>query len=208
MSASEVYVTVAGEATAEFEEKRSVFLGHACHATDEETAMAFIKSKQKEFSDATHNVWAYYMKNGILARYSDDGEPTGTAGLPTLEAIRKSGVDDVCVVVTRYFGGILLGAGGLVRAYSKAASMAVEAAGIVTYEAFTEFSVTCNYSDYQKILNELPKFAVITDGSDYADSVILQLAVKKTLSEKLFAKISEMTADRARVKVKGERLDK
>ena len=208
MSASDVYVTVAGEATAEFEEKRSVFLGHACHATDEETAMAFVKSKQKEFSDATHNVWAYYMKNGILARYSDDGEPTGTAGLPALEAVRKSGVNDVCVVVTRYFGGILLGAGGLVRAYSKAAAMAVEAAGIVTYETFTEFSVTCNYSDYQKILNELPKFGVITDSSDYTDSVVLHLAVKKTLGEELFRKISEITADRARVKIKNERLDK
>ncbi len=208
MSANEVYVTVAGEATAEFEEKRSVFFGHACHATDEETAMAFVKSKQKEYSDATHNVWAYYMKNGILARYSDDGEPTGTAGLPTLEAIRKSGVNDVCVVVTRYFGGILLGAGGLVRAYSKAAAMAVEAAGIVTYETFTEFSVTCNYSDYQKILNELPKFGVITDGSDYTDSVVLRLAVKKTLGEELFARLSELTADRACVNIKGERLDK
>ena len=205
---SEVYTTVANTATAEFEEKRSVFFGHACHATTEEEAMAFIKSKQKEFSDATHNVWAYYMKNGILARYSDDGEPTGTAGLPTLEAIRKSGVDDVCVVVTRYFGGILLGAGGLVRAYSKAASLAVEAAGVVTYENFTEFTVDTNYSDYQKILNELPKYGVIIDATDYSDNVSLKLAVKETVAKTLFARISEMTADRAKVNVTGTRLDK
>jgi len=205
---SAVYTTVASEATAEFEEKRSVFLGHACHATTEEEAMAFVKSKQKEFNDATHNVWAYYMKNGILARYSDDGEPTGTAGLPTLEAIRKSGVDDVCVVVTRYFGGILLGAGGLVRAYSKAASLAVEAAGVVTYENFTEFTVDTNYSDYQKILNELPKYGVIVDTTDYSDNVSLKLAVKETVANTLFARISEMTADRAKVNVTGTRLDK
>jgi len=205
---SAVYTTVANTATAEFEEKRSVFLGHACHATTEEEAMAFVKSKQKEFNDATHNVWAYYMKNGILARYSDDGEPTGTAGLPTLEAIRKSGVDDVCVVVTRYFGGILLGAGGLVRAYSKAAALAVEAAGVVTYENFTEFTVDTNYSDYQKILNELPKYGVITDATDYSDNVSLKLAVKETVAQTLFARISEMTADRAKVNVTGTRLDK
>jgi len=205
---SAVYTTVASEATAEFEEKRSVFLGHACHATTEEEAMAFVKSKQKEFNDATHNVWAYYMKNGILARYSDDGEPTGTAGLPALEAIRKSGVDDVCVVVTRYFGGILLGAGGLVRAYSKAASLAVEAAGVVTYENFTEFTVDTNYSDYQKILNELPKYGVIVDTTDYSDNVSLKLAVKETVANTLFARISEMTADRAKVNVTGTRLDK
>ena len=205
---SAVYTTVASEATAEFEEKRSVFLGHACHATTEEEAMAFVKSKQKEFNDATHNVWAYYMKNGILARYSDDGEPTGTAGLPTLEAIRKSGVDDVCVVVTRYFGGILLGAGGLVRAYSKAAALAVEAAGVVTYENFTEFTVDTNYSDYQKILNELPKYGVIVDTTDYSDNVSLKLAVKETVANTLFARISEMTADRAKVNVTGTRLDK
>ena len=205
---SAVYTTVASEATAEFEEKRSVFLGHACHATTEEEAMAFVKSKQKEFNDATHNVWAYYMKNGILARYSDDGEPTGTAGLPALEAIRKSGVDDVCVVVTRYFGGILLGAGGLVRAYSKAAALAVEAAGVVTYENFTEFTVDTNYSDYQKILNELPKYGVIVDTTDYSDNVSLKLAVKETVANTLFARISEMTADRAKVNVTGTRLDK
>ena len=208
MGMSEVYTTVANTATAEFEEKRSAFFGHACHATTEEEAMAFIKSKQKEFSDATHNVWAYYMKNGILARYSDDGEPTGTAGLPTLEAIRKSGVDDVCVVVTRYFGGILLGAGGLVRAYSKAASLAVEAAGVVTYENFTEFTVDTNYSDYQKILNELPKYGVIIDATDYSDNVSLKLAVKETVAKTLFERISEMTADRAKVNVTGTRLDK
>ena len=139
------YTTVGTSASAEFEEKRSVFIGHACHVSDVDEAMAFVKEKQAAYRDATHNVWAYYMKDGVVARYSDDGEPTGTAGMPTLDTIRKSGVDDTCVVVTRYFGGILLGAGGLVRAYSKAASLAVQAAGIVTYESFSELSVRLTY---------------------------------------------------------------
>lgn len=203
-----VYVTVGGTATAEFEEKRSQFFGHVCHAETEEEAMSFIKSKQSEFRDATHNVWAYYMKDGILARYSDDGEPTGTAGMPTLDAIRKSGVNDVCIVVTRYFGGILLGAGGLVRAYSKAASLAIEAAGIITYESFTELEIVCNYSDYQKIQNELPKVAAKTDSTDFSESVRLCIAIKESLAGGFAVRISELTAARAVCKKIGSRLDR
>ena len=106
---------------------------------------------KKKYYDARHNCWCYLIGKNIM-RYSDDGEPQGTAGMPMLETIRKSGVSDVCVVVTRYFGGILLGAGGLVRAYSKAAAMAIEEAGIVTYRDYTECTVTCDYSLYDKLL--------------------------------------------------------
>ncbi len=205
---SELYTTIEHEATAELEEKRSVFYGHITPAKTEEEAMTFVKAKQSEFRDATHNVWAYYMKNGVLARYSDDGEPTGTAGLPTLEAIRKSGVNDVCVVVTRYFGGILLGAGGLVRAYSKAASLAVEAAGIVTYEPFSELTLNCTYSDYQRLCVELPKLGAKTDGADFTDRVIMRIAVKEGQADSVIAKISELTAARTTAVVTGKRLDK
>ena len=201
------YVTVAREASVEFEEKRSLFIGHARHTETEEEAMAFIKSKQSEFRDATHNVWAYYMKGGILARYSDDGEPTGTAGLPSLEAIRKSGVNDVCVVVTRYFGGILLGAGGLVRAYSKSTSLALEGAGIVVYENFTELEFDCSYSDYQKIQNELPRFGVKTDNTDFSDKVSLKVALKEGLTQDFINRISELSAGQSVPKVIGTRLD-
>ena len=100
----------------------------------------FIKSIKKECADATHNVFAYSINKGVLARYSDDGEPQGTSGMPTLDAIRKSGVDNACVVITRYFGGTLLGAGGLVRAYSHTASLALSAAKIVTYEPYSDRS--------------------------------------------------------------------
>jgi uncharacterized YigZ family protein len=149
------YVTVKQESHVEFEEKRSLFIGHAIHVDSEEEAAAFIKSIKKEYADATHNVWAYHLKGGIIARYSDDGEPQGTAGMPVLEAIRKSGVDDVCVVVTRYFGGILLGAGGLVRAYSHSAVIAIEGAEVVTYEPYFEYELVCGYSEYQKYSNLL-----------------------------------------------------
>lgn len=202
------YTTVGGTASAEFEEKRSVFIGHACHVSEVEEAMAFVKEKQAAYRDATHNVWAYYMKDGVVARYSDDGEPTGTAGMPTLDAIRKSGVDDTCVVVTRYFGGILLGAGGLVRAYSKAASLAVQAAGVVTYESFSELSVCLTYPDYQKVQNELPKFGAHIDGTDFTDSVLLRFAVKDEVADAVIERFSELTAGRSVPQIIAHRLDK
>ncbi len=204
---SELYVTIKEPATVEFEEKRSIFIGNAIPCTTEESATEFIKEKKREFSDATHNVWAYYMKGGILARYSDDGEPQGTAGMPTLDAIRKSGACDICVVVTRYFGGTLLGAGGLVRAYSKAAADAIAAAGIVTYESFAEIEIRCAYSDHPKIANELPKFGALIDGTDFGADVTVRFAVKAGLFDAVCRKMSEMTAGRVVPKKLGERFD-
>ena len=191
---SELYITIAKPATIEFEEKRSLFIGNAIPCTTEERAAEFVKEKKREFSDATHNVWAYYMKGGVLARYSDDGEPQGTAGMPTLDAIRKSGACDICVVVTRYFGGILLGAGGLVRAYSKAAADAVAAAGIVTYESYAETELVCTYSEYPKISNELPKFGAIIDDTDFGADVTVRFAVKDGIFDSVCRKFAEMTA--------------
>ena len=138
----EKYTTVSVEGHAEFEEKRSVFIGHAIHIDSEEEAQTFIKEIKKKYSDATHNCWAYILNDGIIARYSDDGEPQGSAGVPVLDTLKKSGVSDAVIVVTRYFGGILLGAGGLVRAYSHTAKLAIEAAGIVTFEKYTSFAMT------------------------------------------------------------------
>jgi len=204
---SEIYVTIKGPATVEFEEKRSIFIGNAIHCTTEERAAEFIKEKKRGFSDATHNVWAYYMNGGILARYSDDGEPQGTAGMPTLDAIRKSGACDICVVVTRYFGGILLGAGGLVRAYSKAASDAIAAAGIVTYESFSELKIHCSYADHTRIANELPKFGAIIDETEFGADVTVRFAVKIGLTDAVAKKLSEMTAGRVMPIKLGERFD-
>ena len=206
-----LYTTLAGEGRDEFEERRSVFIGHAAHVATEEEAMAFIKQKQKEFADATHNVWAYRLSGGTstetAARYSDDGEPQGSSGLPTLEAIRKKGVFDAVVVTTRYFGGILLGVGGLIRAYSHGATIALDAAGIITYEKYREFMLETTYSDYQLILQELPRFGVLTDDSEFSDRVTLTLAIKATRYEDLALRLSELTAGRCFLMETGERFD-
>ena len=203
----ELYTTLAGEGSDEFEERHSIFIGHAKHITSEEEAMEFVKAKKKEYADATHNCWAYLLKGGIVARYSDDGEPQGTAGVPMLETIRKSGVTDCVVVVTRYFGGILLGAGGLVRAYSHGSKIALEAAQIVTYEKYAELRLDCSYSDYQKYSVTLPTFNAIIDNTDFTDKVTVSFAVKETVVSALEEKIVEMSGGRDRIERIGERFD-
>ena len=188
---SERFTTVSREAHVEFEERKSVFLGHALRTDTEEEAQAFIKQLKKQYQDATHNVFAYMMRGELIARYSDDGEPQGTAGMPVLDVIRKSGVRNVCVVVTRYFGGTLLGAGGLVRAYSHAASLALDAAGIITYEPYTEYTLRCCYSDYQKYSVLLNGAGALIDGTDFEADVCIRFAVKKQARETLIQKIIE-----------------
>ena len=202
-----LYTTIAKEAVAEFEEKRSLFIGHAKPVKTEEEAAEFIKLKKKEYSDATHNVFGYIIKNGVCARYSDDGEPQGTAGKPILDMLVKSGVDDVCVVVTRYFGGTLLGTGGLVHAYSLGAKMAVEAAGIAQFENYAVLKVACSYSDYQRIGLELERYDAIIDATDYSDSVAVQFAVKKQFADEISRKISEITSGKSVAEKIEERFD-
>ena len=202
-----LYTTLEGEGEAEFVEKKSVFIGHASPVKSEEEAQAFVKKYKNQYMDARHNVWAYLMKGEIIARYSDDGEPQGTAGVPVLDTIRKSGVTDAVVVVTRYFGGILLGAGGLVRAYSHTAKLALEAAHIITYEQYTELELTCSYSDYQRYSALLPSFGAIIDDTGFSDRVILRFAVKDAVVPVLFAKIQEMSAGKDEAKIIGKRFD-
>jgi len=126
------YFTVDGSATSEFQEKKSTFIGYVKRVDSEEEAKNFVNEIKNKHKEATHNVYAYVVgENKGIQRYSDDGEPQGTAGIPVLEVIKKNDLTDVAVVVTRYFGGILLGGGGLIRAYSKGASTAIEEAGIV-----------------------------------------------------------------------------
>ena len=188
---SGTYTTVGGEGYIEFEEKRSIFIGRAVRVTNEEEAQSFIKEIKKEHRDATHNVFAYIIGDGTVARYSDDGEPQGTSGMPTLEAIRKKGVTDVCVVITRYFGGILLGAGGLVRAYSHSASLALEDAGIVTFEPFDEMSLRCGYSEYQKYSILIAASGAKVDDTDFGEAVTIRYAIRKPDCEALTKKIIE-----------------
>ena len=207
MAEEKVYITVRGYGEARFEEKKSVFIGYCEHVTTEEEALAFVKSIKEKHSDATHNCYGYVMKGGILCRYSDDGEPQGTAGKPILDMLKKSGVDDVCVVVTRYFGGTLLGTGGLVHAYSLGAKVAVEAAGIAQFENYVVFSVMATYSDYQKINFELEKCDAIIDSTEFSDNVKIQFAVKEEFSDKIAKKISEITSGKNEAERICERFD-
>ncbi len=202
-----LYTTLESEGEAEFVEKKSVFIGHAAPVKSEEEAQAFVKKYKNQYMDARHNVWAYMMKGEIVARYSDDGEPQGTAGVPVLDTIRKSGVTDAVVVVTRYFGGILLGAGGLVRAYSHTAKLALEAAHIITYEQYTELELVCSYSDYQKYSAILPVYGAIIDGTDFSDRVILRFSVKDAVVPGLSEKIREMSGGRDVAVEIGKRFD-
>lgn len=207
MSESVLYTTLAGEGEAEFTEKRSVFIGHAAPVKNEEEAQAFVKKYRNQYMDARHNVWAYLMKGEIIARYSDDGEPQGTAGVPVLDTIRKSGVTDAAVVVTRYFGGILLGAGGLVRAYSHTARLALEAARIITYEQYDVLELNCSYSDYQRYSAELPRFGAVVDDTVFTERVQLLFAVKGTVTEDLALRIREMSGGRDELIRRGTRFD-
>ena len=180
----------------EFVERKSVFIGYSAIVKNEEEALIIIKERKKKFADATHNVYAYIIGDGTIARYSDDGEPQGTSGMPTLNAIRMSGITDVCVVTTRYFGGILLGAGGLVRAYSTAASMALEAGGISVFEKYIEYEISCPYSDYNKIQLLLSAYDVIIDNTEFGSDIKIKYAVAEDKDEKLKLNITESFAAR------------
>ena len=201
------YTTVKHDGEAEFEEKRSVFIGYAKRVTTAEEAAEFVKSVKKKHPDARHNCSAYLLYGGMTARYSDDGEPQGTAGMPILETIRKSGAEDVAVVVTRYFGGILLGAGGLTRAYAHAASIALAAAEIVTYEEYVELSLVCTYSEYQRYIALLGNTGAIIDDTVYDDKVTLKFAMKPVEAEPFCEKIVELSGGQNRPEEIGRRFD-
>ena len=207
MSEKNFFTTVEKEASAEFEERKSIFIGHAKPIKSADEAMEFVKLKKREYADATHNVFAYILEGGRIAKYSDDGEPQGTAGMPVLDTIRKNEVDGVCVVVTRYFGGILLGAGGLVRAYAHGAKIALEAANIITYEKYDVFSLRCGYSEYQKFLPLLSSFGAVIDDTVFEADVKVVFAIKHGTDQALIPKISEISFGKYLPVKEGERFD-
>ena len=186
-------ITLAGIATAEIEEKKSVFIGSASPVTDEESARSFIESVKKKYYDARHNVFAYLLDGGNISRYSDDGEPKGSAGIPMLNVLKMSGACDLCVVVTRYFGGILLGAGGLARAYSAAAKAAIDAAGFVTLRTFAILRIVCSYSDYQKISSKLSSAGATEDFADFGENVTMTVSVLKESASAVEYLVTQLT---------------
>lgn len=187
------YKTVEHEAQDEFVEQRSRFIGYVKPVTTEEEALDFINEKRRKHWDATHNVYAYSLRSGQLRRCSDDGEPHGTAGMPALDVILKSDVTDVVLVVTRYFGGILLGTGGLVRAYTKGARIALDAGGIVTMESCTVASIRCSYSGYGKISALIPANGGVIDDTAFTDMVELTFHMPKGSVDSFRKQLTDLT---------------
>ncbi|MBR3971445.1 MAG: YigZ family protein [Ruminococcus sp.] len=187
------YLTIEKEACPEFIERRSRFIGYIKPVTDEQQALEFINSIRAKHWDATHNVYAYVLREQNTCRYSDDNEPQGTAGMPVLDVIRKSGLTDVCVVVTRYFGGILLGGGGLVRAYSHSASLAVKAAGIIQMRSCALCTLECTYNQYGKLSSLVPENGGTVDNADFSDKVLLSFHIPANELPKLQKIITDTT---------------
>lgn len=201
------YKTVRGRAVDMFVEKKSEFIGYISPVSSEDEALAFIAEIKKKHADATHNCHAYILQGTEIARFSDDGEPSGTAGMPILEVIKREGLSGVCIVVTRYFGGILLGAGGLVRAYAKGAKIAIDAAGICSFVSFTEFTLNCDYSDYEKIRRDLDAKKIKCDDTEFGSDVTLKLACKDELYQGFCDYAVNLTNGRAIIRKTGERFD-
>ena len=198
-------VTFGRAAEAEYTEKKSVFIGQASPAESVEEAETFLLSVREKHAGARHHVFAYMV--GSAVRCSDDGEPKGTGGGPVLEVLKKSGVDQAILVVTRYFGGILLGAPGLVRAYSKAASMAACAAGVVLYKSYTECRLVIDYAMYDRVMYEIGKRDILVDGTDFAGEVTLRLAVLTRDYEDFCRMIFSMTGGKRMPQTGALRLD-
>lgn len=192
------YKTVSKPASDELVEKRSRFIGYCRPVSTQDEAVAFINEIKSKHWDATHNVYAYVIKDEGVSRYSDDGEPQGTAGIPVLDVIRKRGITDCAVVVTRYFGGTLLGAGGLVRAYSAAAKLAVDAAAERVMTLCSVCSLRCSYTLYGKLPALVARHGGTVDDAVFADDVALTFhipagalsAFNKELSEESSGKLS------------------
>lgn len=196
----EQYRTIRGSSTFEYEEKRSRFIALAAFADTEETALAVLERVRAANRTARHNVYAYVLQNG-RARYSDDGEPAKTAGTPVLEAIGHAGVSDVIVVVTRYFGGILLGTGGLVRAYTAAASGALQSAELVTMRLVVDCSVRIPYGLFEQAQRIVAGCGAKLEEPVFDDAVTLQWRMPAGTEAALCRKLEELTRGNAGVKV-------
>lgn len=191
----EEYLVPSGDGVAEFVEKRSRFIGRIWRTETEEEAIFHIKQMREKHYDAPHNVYAYIIHGGAM-RYSDDGEPQGTAGMPVLEVLRREELFNVCCVVTRYFGGILLGAGGLVRAYAKSAKLAVDAAGISRKQVWDHVTVPCPYAMYETLKRTIAACGGQIADTEYGADILLQCIVPHTGTEEFVAKIIDTTAGR------------
>ena len=187
------YLVPTGYGEDEFYEKKSHFIGRVWLVETEEEALARIQEMKKQHYDATHNCWAYIIKDGPV-RFSDDGEPGGTAGMPMLQVLQKEGMYNLVCVVTRYFGGILLGAGGLVRAYTKGAKIAVEAAGKSMKRVWTVLYVPCPYNYYERVKLTVEAFGGIIRSTDFGAEVELEILLPEAQAQPFLEKLTDLSA--------------
>ena len=197
---AEYYVPAQNSET-EFTEKRSRFIGHLWRVESEEEAREKIAQTKAKYYDARHNCWCYLIREGGITRYSDDGEPQGTAGQPMLEVFRREGVENVCCVVTRYFGGVLLGTGGLVRAYTTATARALENAEVVTVRSVIELRVTVDYSLYERASLLIQGAGAKLAEPEFTDRVALRWQMPEGTEGPLLEQLRELTRGGANVSV-------
>ena len=201
---SKDYKTVRREANDEFVEKRSRFIGYVKPVSTEEEATAFISQIRSRHWDARHNVYAYSLREGNIKRYSDDGEPSGTAGMPVLDVMVKNGIVDVCVVVTRYFGGVLLGTGGLVRAYSQGCKLALDAGEIILMQSCLICSTRCNYNQYGKVSSLVMENGATVDDTIYESDVKIKFHIPPEQLPQFNKKLADATSGEVQAVSDGE----
>lgn len=202
------YKTILKQAEFRFTERKSEFIGTACPVSSEEEVVGFINMIKSRNRKAAHNCYAYILRESGVSRYSDDNEPGGTAGVPIYDAIFKENLTDTAVVVTRYFGGILLGAGGLVRAYSTAASKAVSAAGIRNMILAERLELCVDYSLYGRLASVFSEYGVKINEENFAENVKINLFVKKNFSDDFSSKLTDVCNGKVIVnKLQNEMLD-
>ena len=199
------YFVPAGSGEAEFVEKRSSFLGHVRFVETEDAAREFINEMKKKHYDARHNCWCYIIRGGAV-RYSDDGEPQGAAGLPMLEVFKREGVENVVCVVTRYFGGVLLGTGGLLRAYTKSAKDALDAAGIAAVRRWVKLEAACPYSLLERMKTECLALEGAVSDIEYGADVRMTFLLPESRSEEFQARVTELSAGQSSAQAVGEEL--
>ncbi len=197
------YFIPAGEGEAEFVEKRSSFLGHVRCVQTEDEAKAFVAEMKKKYYDARHNCWCYIIHEGAV-RYSDDGEPQGTAGIPMLEVLKREKVENVVCVVTRYFGGVLLGTGGLLRAYTKSAKDALTEAGISVVRRWVRAEIPCAYSLLERVKSELVSADGVVEDIAYGADVCITALLPEERAEGFCTDITDATAGACTVSIRGE----
>lgn len=200
------YRTADRAASGEFTEKKSRFIGSISPVRTEAEAVAFIQQVKKAHPQARHHVYAYILRDGNLSRYSDAGEPSGTGGQPVLQVLVREGLTDVCVVVTRYFGGVLLGAGGLTRAYTQGAKDALDAAGTCLVSRWTLWDVPCTYPLLERVKLELTAAGAALEGVDYGADVTFHAAFPPGGEAGFAARLTELSAGALAMERRGESL--